>query len=67
MFVILPIYPVLDVYARQKAMLKTKGNLIDDFDLLIGATAIFNNIILATRNTKDFERIDGIKLINWID
>lgn len=43
-FDILPIFPVLDIYAKEKARLKTKGRILDDFDLLIGATAIFNNL-----------------------
>lgn len=38
---------------------------MDDFDLLIGATAISNNLTLATRNVSDFERLDGIKIEDW--
>ena len=33
-------------------------------DSLIAATAITNNIFLVTRNTKDFEDIEGINLLN---
>ena len=64
---ILPIFPTLDIYAIQKARLKTKGMVLDDFDLLIGATAIFNDLILITKNKSDFERIDGIKIEDWTD
>jgi len=49
-FTILPIFTALDIYAKEKARLKKKGNILDDFDLLIGSTAISNNLILATRN-----------------
>ena len=38
---ILPIFPAIDIYAKEKARLKTKGMILDDFYLLIGATAIF--------------------------
>ena len=38
---------------------------IEDNDLFIGATAIGNNLILVTRNTKHFDRLDDIKLENW--
>jgi tRNA(fMet)-specific endonuclease VapC len=38
----------------------------DEFDLLIGATAIENKLILVTENSKDFERLDGIQIENWI-
>jgi tRNA(fMet)-specific endonuclease VapC len=40
----LPIYGALDVYAMEKARLKKEGNIVDDLDLLIGATAIENNM-----------------------
>jgi len=64
-FTILPIFTALDVYAKEKARLKRKGKMLDDFDLLIGATAISNNLILATRNISDFDRLDGIKIDDW--
>ena len=47
-FDIVPIFPALDIYAKEKARLKMKGNILDDFDLLIGSTAIFNNLTLIT-------------------
>ena len=37
----------------------------DEFDLLIGVTAIENKLTLVTDNQKHFERLDGIKLENW--
>lgn len=64
-FVILPIFPALDIYAKEKARLKTKGKILDDFDLLIGATAIANNLVIATRNVSDFDRLDGIQIEDW--
>lgn len=33
-------------------------------DALIGATAMANNMVLATRNTRDFERFPGLKVLN---
>lgn len=62
---ILPIFPAIDIYATEKARLKTKGNILDDFDLLIGSTAIFNNLILVTKNVSDFDRLDGIVIEDW--
>jgi tRNA(fMet)-specific endonuclease VapC len=66
-FAIIPIFSCLDVYAQEKARLRKNGALIDEFDLLIGATALTNNLILVTRNISDFERMKGIKLENWIN
>ncbi len=65
-FTIIPIFNSLDVYAKEKARLRKTGNPIDDFDLLIGATAISNNLILVTRNVSDFERLEGIQIENWV-
>ena len=64
-FTIIPIFNCLDVYAKEKARLKKQGRLLDDFDLLIGATAIKNGLVLATRNVSDFNRLDGIEIIDW--
>lgn len=66
-FAILPIYPSLDIYAKEKARLKTKGLIIDDFDLLIGATAIYNDLIIVTKNKKHFIRLKGIKIEDWTE
>ena len=65
-FTIIPIFNSLDIYAKEKARLRKKGNPLDDFDLLIGSTAISNNLILVTRNVSDFERLDGIEIENWV-
>ncbi|MBN8649887.1 MAG: type II toxin-antitoxin system VapC family toxin [Cytophagales bacterium] len=65
-FTIIPIFNSLDIYAKEKARLRKAGNPLDDFDLLIGATAISNELVLVTRNVTDFERLEGIKIENWI-
>lgn len=62
---VLSIFPALDIYAAEKARLKTKGKMLDDFDLLIGSTAIFNNLTLVTKNVSDFDRLDGIVIEDW--
>lgn len=61
----LPIYGALDIYAKEKARLKKEGNIVDDLDLLIGATAIKNNMVLVTNNEKHFDRLQNIKVENW--
>jgi len=63
---VIPIYNSLDLYAKEKSKLRKAGNLIDDFDILIGVTAIANNLILVTENEKHFSRISKIKIENWI-
>jgi len=64
---IIPILTSIRIYGKEKARLKTKGTIISDLDLFIGATSIVNDMILVTRNTREFERLKDIKLENWID
>jgi tRNA(fMet)-specific endonuclease VapC len=64
-FDVIPIFPALDIYAKEKARLKTKGKILDDFDLLIGSTAIFNSLTLVTKNVSDFDRLEDINIEDW--
>ena len=64
---ILQIFDSIAQYGKQKARLRKQGLMISDFDLLIGCTAIENNLIMVTENVKEFERIEGIKIDNWIN
>ena len=41
------------------------GMLIGPFDTLIAGTAIANNGILVTHNTKEFERILNLQIEDW--
>ena len=45
---ILPIFDSLDIFAREKARLRRSGTPVDDFDLLIGACAVVNDMVLVT-------------------
>ena len=62
---ILPIINSLDIYAEEKTRLRKLGRPIDDFDLLIGASAIANNMILVTNNESHFQRVTNITIENW--
>ncbi len=62
---IIPIYNSLDFYASEKARLRKKGITVDDFDLLIGASAVSNNMTLVTNNLKHFKRIKKIEIQDW--
>ena len=62
---VVPIFNSLDVYAKEKARLRKAGLIIDDFDLLIGATAVANGWTLVTNNEKHLARLDGIVIENW--
>jgi len=34
-------------------------------DILIAAYCLANNFTLVTRNTRDFERVEGLNFVNW--
>lgn len=53
----------MQLYAKIKRSLEMKGSGLDDFDLLIGATAMENGITLVTDNTRHFSRISGIAIL----
>ena len=52
------------LFGEERARLRSQGNLIGDMDILIGATAISNNLTLLTNNTQHFERLQGISIIS---
>ena len=65
LFSVIPIYGVLDEFAKEKSRLKKAGNLIPDFDLLIGVTSTMNNLVLVSNNVKHLGRINNVNLENW--
>lgn len=50
------------IFAKIKVDLEKSGQRLEDFDLMIAAIAIQNNMILVTNNLKHFKRIEGLKL-----
>ncbi|MEJ7739207.1 MAG: type II toxin-antitoxin system VapC family toxin [Chitinophagaceae bacterium] len=64
-FFVIPIYNSLDIYAKEKAKLRKHGLLIDDFDILIGATAVANSMIMVTNNVAHLSRLENIVIEDW--
>jgi|TergutMp193P3_1026864.scaffolds.fasta_scaffold82521_2 tRNA(fMet)-specific endonuclease VapC len=64
---VIPIRNSISLYAKEKARLKLINKTIDDFDMLIGTTAVANNLIMATDNVKHLSRIENIKIENWTE
>lgn len=64
---VLPINGAIDIAASEKVRLRLAGTPCDDnFDLLVACTAIANNMVCVTDNTKDFHRFRDIRLENWV-
>ena len=57
---------VVRAFGEIKAGLRQQGLLIEDFDLLIAATARIYNLILVTNNTKHHSRVPGLRMESWI-
>jgi tRNA(fMet)-specific endonuclease VapC len=49
-------------YAVLRGRLRQQGQLIDQPDLFIAATALQHDLILVTRNRQHFERVPGLQL-----
>lgn len=64
-FQVVPMYEALELYGDIKAELERKGTPIDDFDMLIGSSAIYNKLIMVTDNVKHLNKLPGIKIQNW--
>lgn len=64
------ILPFDDTDAVEFGMIKTdlekKGRIICQMDLLIAAQAKSKKLILVTNNVKEFERVAGLKIENWV-
>ncbi|MFW6011071.1 MAG: type II toxin-antitoxin system tRNA(fMet)-specific endonuclease VapC [Desulfosalsimonas sp.] len=57
--------PAADIYGEIRACLERQGRIIGANDLLIAAHAKYLDAVLVTNNTREFERIPGLKIENW--
>lgn len=53
--------------AQVRAALETQGQTIGPYDVLIAGTALALKLTLVTRNTREFERVPGLQVVNWYD
>ena len=63
---IVPFSDAIHLYAEERYRLRMLGQSIEDFDLLIGCTAVSNNLIMVTNNAKHYSRIKDIRIDNWV-
>jgi len=52
--------------AQIRSTLHNKGMPIGPYDTQIAAIALSLNMVLLTNNTREFERVDGLRLENWV-
>ena len=56
-----------DAYGRLRTSLERHGERIGAHDMLIAAHAIALGAILVTNNEKEFRRVKGLRIENWVD
>jgi len=66
-FEVLPWEAPADVhYASLRNSLSRSGQPIGDMDMLIAAHALALDAVLVTDNEKEFSRVPGLKIENWL-
>jgi tRNA(fMet)-specific endonuclease VapC len=48
-----------------RALLEHKGQRIGEYDTLIAGQAFCRDLILVTANTREFERVENLKIEDW--
>ncbi len=56
---------VMDTFGVLKADLRKRGTPVDDFDLLIGATALTIGYSVVTNNERHYAKIPELTVVNW--
>ncbi len=51
--------------AHIRAILRSQGQPIGAYDVLIAATALQYNLVMITANQREFERVPGLQTENW--
>ncbi|RAQ39798.1 VapC toxin family PIN domain ribonuclease [Arthrospira sp. O9.13F] len=54
-------------FGEIRATLERRGQPIGSYDLLIASQAVTRGLILVTNNIKEFSRVDGLNLENWVE
>ena len=53
------------VYGRIRAALERQGPPIGPMDMLIAAHALSEDLVLVTKNEREFRRVPGLSVENW--
>lgn len=58
--------PAARIAGSVRHKLQKQGQLIGAYDVLVAAIALTHGLVLVTNNTREFSRVEGLKLENWI-
>jgi tRNA(fMet)-specific endonuclease VapC len=59
-------YEAALAYGRIRQALQAAGEPIGALDMLIAAQAVSLDVTLVTNNTREFERVAGLRIENWV-
>ena len=54
-------------YGQIRALLESRGRPIGPMDMLLAAQARSRDLVLVTNNQKEFGKVEGLKIENWIN
>jgi tRNA(fMet)-specific endonuclease VapC len=57
---------IAKTYGEIRTSLEKKGTIIGAYDLMIAAHALAKDYVLVTNNLKEFKRVDGLCIENWV-
>lgn len=60
-------YKAASVYGKIRSQLEKTGQPIGPLDTLIAAHALSLNLILVTNNIREFKKVPGLRVTNWLD
>lgn len=67
---LIPVMPLPEdagrIYGALRSTLGARGELIGGNDFWIAAHALASNLTLVTNNEKEFRRVGGLKIENWV-
>jgi len=58
---------VRQTYARERVALEQSGQMIGPLDMLIAAHALTLSATLVTNNEREFRRVKGLRVENWVE
>jgi tRNA(fMet)-specific endonuclease VapC len=60
-------HEIAQTFGTIRAQLFDQGIVVPGMDIMIAATALVHGLTLVTHNTKHFENISGLKIVDWLE
>jgi tRNA(fMet)-specific endonuclease VapC len=53
-------------FGQLQSLMLTKGTVVNSVDLMIAAVAVVNDLTVVTHNTRHFEPVPGLRVVDWL-